>query len=266
MAQHWWQWLNPQRWRRWGVVTTLAGVGSAAAYYLQVMDRPWVGMVGAVCTFVAITLPARQVIKVRQSAKAERRAVELKERARIANLLEPLSDKLHRLVRISPGSEHEVRQRLKETFVRELAHSFDPGVRVAFYEYHRAARNTPARLSCDEFRAGRDGRPQIRFIAGRDSGDYLLNLMADKDGDPIFVADVRNPGSSYEKPPPEWASGGWHEYMVFGCAGVLSEGKRWGMLTFDAADPGLLADEDARVLLITAQLLATGLHATISKK
>ncbi|MFD8988981.1 hypothetical protein ACFVZ4_13105 [Streptomyces goshikiensis] len=266
MAQHWWQWLNPQQWRQWGVVTTLTGLGSAVAYYLQVMDRPWVGIAGAACTFVAIVWPARQVIKERRSADAGKRVAELGERKRIADLLEPLANKLHRLVRISPGSEAEARQRLKETFVRELAHSFDAGVRVAFYEYHRAAKNTPVRLTCDEFHSGRDGRPRIRFVAGHDPGDYLLDRMAQRADEPVFVANVRMPGLSYEKPPAEWGSAGWSEYTTFGCASVSSGGKKWGMLTFDAVDPELLVHEDARYLQITAQLLAAGLHATGSKK
>lgn len=215
MAWHWLRWGNPWNWRRWGVITALSGVVSAIAYFLQVVDEPQFGIPGAVCTLVAIVMPARQAIKERQELEEkskhererleqERDAAALAERERLADLLEPLATKVQRLVRISSGTENTIRQHLKEDFVRQLAQSFGTDVRVSFYEYHQGSKNNPPRLTCDgdEFHAGRDSKSKVKFLGRTGPGDYLLEWMAQRDSEPIYVKDVTSPGSSFEKSAP----------------------------------------------------------------
>jgi hypothetical protein len=201
-------------------------------------------------TWLTGRLATRQARKRQWAAEDSERMARIDTRIQIADVLRPLAETLAKLPSLSKAEKREQCESMKRGVVDAAAELLGPDrSRAGWFEY-QAGR--PARLvPVAELRRGRADPQRTEFVGGTLEGDAALALL--EQDTTRFCADVDT------DPPPGWDSAAHPVYRTFISAGVVADGRKFGMLTLDALEPGDLTPNDVYAMSLLAKLLAAAL-------
>jgi len=210
----------------------------------------WALVVTAAGTYLTGRVATRQARKRQWAAEDSERRARIDSRIQIADVLRPLAETLAKMPSLTKAEKLQQCESMKRGVVDAAAELLGPErSRAGWFEYvdDKVARLVPV----PDLRRGR-GDPQLtEFVQGTVEGDAALELL---DNDTTrFCPDVD------EDPPPGWTKARHSEYRTFISAGVVADGRRFGMLTLDALEPGDLTPNDVYALSLLAKLLAAAL-------
>lgn len=210
----------------------------------------WALVVTAGGTWVTGRLSTQQARRRQAAAEESERMARIDTRIQIADVLRPLAETLAKMPALTKAEKLQQCESMKRGVVDAVAELLGPErSRAGWFEYHD---QKPARLvPVAELRRGRADPQRTEFVRGTPEGDSALELL---DNDTTrFCADVDL------DPPPGWSSEAHSGYRTFIAAGVVAEGRKFGMLTLDALEPGDLTDDDLYSISLLAKLLAAAL-------
>jgi hypothetical protein len=201
-------------------------------------------------TYLTGRVATRQARKRQWEAEDSERRARIDTRIQIADVLRPLAETLAKMPSLSKAEKREQCESMKRGVVDAAAELLGPDrSRAGWFEYQDGR---PAKLvPVAELRRGRADPQRTEFVAGTVEGDAALALL---DNDTTrFCPDVDT------EPPPGWDSTAHAVYRTFISAGVVADGRKFGMLTLDALEPGDLTNNDVYAMSLLAKLLAAAL-------
>lgn len=210
----------------------------------------WLLVAASGGTWLTGRLATRQARKQQWAAEDSERMARIDTRIQIADVLRPLAETLAKLPALSKAEKREQCESMKRGVVDAAAELLGPErSRAGWFEYREGK---PSRLvPVAELRRGRADPQRTEFVEGTVEGDAALALL---DNDTTrFCPDVET------DPPPGWDPAAHPVYRTFISAGVVADGRRFGMLTLDALEPGDLTDNDVYAMSLLAKLLAAAL-------
>ncbi|MEU5425717.1 GAF domain-containing protein [Streptomyces olivoreticuli] len=247
------------RWLRklWAAGTLLAGLGNVAAYLLQ---SDWThrlpnAIAGAVCTLVAVALPAKKA----KDLVTQEEAIRNDERDNALQMFRSLVDEVAGISYAGTmKGRSEKRRKLKQAAVSAATRIGPRDTRAAFYDL-KTTKSKGRYLRCNEISHGRDGHPDTEFPAARADEDYMYDLMSPS-WTPLVIDNVREaPRRGETDPPTAWMDPKC-DYASFVAVQVRKRGKAVGILALDNPRQGELRRDHAHMLNVIAKLLASGLR------
>lgn len=210
----------------------------------------WALVLAAGGTWLTGRLSTRQAQRGRAAAEESERLARIETRIQIADVLRPLAETLAKMPSLSRAEKRQQCESMKRGVVDAVAELLGPErSRAGWFEYRdeRTAKLVPVA----ELRRGRADPQRTEFVQGTPEGDSALELL---DNDTTrFCPDVEL------EPPPGWSPELHSNYRTFIAAGVVAEGRKFGMLTLDALEPGDLTENDVYSISLLAKLLAAAL-------
>jgi len=210
----------------------------------------WALVVASGGTWLTGRLATRQARKRQWAAEDSERMARIDTRIQIADVLRPLAETLAKMPSLSKAEKLQQCESMKRGVVDAAAELLGPDrSRAGWFEYRegRTARLVPVA----ELRRGRSDPQRTEFVQGTVEGDAALDLL--ENDTTRFCPDVDL------EPPPGWVSEEHTVYKTFISAGVVADGRKFGMLTLDALEPGDLTDNDVYAMSLLAKLLAAAL-------
>jgi hypothetical protein len=251
---------EPRRWTAGALV--LAGLGLALAILTPVVSTlasgqaPWRNgwfwalVLTAGGTWLTGRISTRQAQRRQWLAEDSERQARIDTRIQFADVLQPLAETLAKLPSLSKSERKQQCESMKRGVVDAAAELLGPDrSRAGWFEY---LDDKPPRLvPVADLRRGRGDPQRTEFVAGTLEGDSALDLL--ENDSTRFCADVDL------DPPPGWSSAEHNSYRTFISAGVVADGRKFGMLSLDALDPGDLTTNDVYAMSLLAKLLAAAL-------
>jgi len=210
----------------------------------------WALVVASGGTWLTGRVTTWQARRQQWAAEESERMARIDTRIQIADVLRPLAETLAKMPSLSKSEKREQCESMKRGVVDAAAELLGPErSRAGWFEYREGR---PARLvPVAELRRGRGDPQRTEFVEGTPEGDAALALL---DNDTTrFCPDVDT------DPPPGWDSEAHPAYRTFISAGVVADGRKFGMLTLDALEPGDLTPNDVYAMSLLAKLLAAAL-------
>jgi transcriptional regulator with GAF, ATPase, and Fis domain len=210
----------------------------------------WALVVAAGGTWVTGRLTTRQARLGQWAAEESERLARIETRIQIADVVRPLAETLAKMPSLSKAEKRQQCESMKRGVVDAVAELMGPErARAGWFEYRD---DRPPRLvPVAELRRGRADPQRTQFVQGTPEGDAALDLLINDTT--RFCPDVDL------EPPPGWSSDRHSDYRTFISAGVVADGRKFGMLTLDALEPGDLTENDAYAISLLAKLLAAAL-------
>lgn len=201
-------------------------------------------------TYLTGRVATRQARKRQWAAEDSERMARIDTRIQIADVLRPLAETLAKMPSLSKSEKREQCESMKRGVVDAASELLGPDrARAGWFEYVDG--KSPRLVPVAELRRGREDPQRTEFVQGTVEGDAALALL---DNDTTrFCSDVDT------DPPPGWDSNNHPAYRTFISAGVVADGRKFGMLTLDALEPGDLTDNDVYAMSLLAKLLAAAL-------
>lgn len=210
----------------------------------------WALVVTAGGTWATGRLSTRQAQRRQAAAEESERLARIDTRIQIADVLRPLAETLAKMPFLSRAEKRQQCESMKRGVVDAVAELLGPErSRAGWFEYRDE--RIPRLLPVAELRRGRADPQRTEFVQGTLEGDSALDLL--ENDTTRFCPDVKL------EPPPGWSSELHSSYRTFIAAGVVAEGRKFGMLTLDALEPGDLTDNDVYSISLLAKLLAAAL-------
>jgi hypothetical protein len=210
----------------------------------------WLLVLAAGGTWLTGRLSTRQARLQQWAAEDSERMARIDTRIQIADVLRPLAETLAKMPSLSKAEKREQCESMKRGVVDAAAELLGPDrSRAGWFEYQegKQARLVPVA----ELRRGRSDPQRTEFVQGTLEGDAALALL--ENDTTRFCPDVDL------EPPPGWDSTAHPAYRTFISAGVVADGRKFGMLTLDALEPGDLTANDVYAMSLLAKLLAAAL-------
>lgn len=210
----------------------------------------WALVVAAGGTWLTGRVATRQARRRQWAAEDSERLARIATRIQIADVLRPLAETLAKMPSLSRAERLQQCESMKRGVVDAVAELLGPSrSRAGWFEYRDTR---PPRLDpVPDLRRGRADPQRTEFVGGSVEGDAALQLLVDDVN--RFCPDVDL------DPPPGWVPERHHGYRTFIAAPVVAEGRRFGMLTLDALEPGDLTENDVYAMSLLAKLLAAAL-------
>lgn len=210
----------------------------------------WALVVAAAGTWVTGRLSTRQAQRRQAAAEESERLARIGTRIQIADVLRPLAETLAKMPLLSRAEKRQQCESMKRGVVDAVAELMGPErSRAGWFEYRDD--RVPKLVPVAELRRGRADPQRTEFVQGTPEGDSALDLL--ENDTTRFCSDVEL------EPPPGWSSELHSSYRSFIAAPVVAEGRKFGMLTLDALEPGDLTEDDVYSISLLAKLLAAAL-------
>jgi len=251
---------EPRRWTAGALLLALLGLLLAVATpvlsTLASDDFTWANgwfwalVAASGGTWLTGRVTTRQAKVQQWAAEDSERRARIDTRVQIADVLRPLAETLAKMPSLSKAEKREQCESMKRGVVDAAAELLGPDrSRAGWFEYRD---DRPRRLiPVAELRRGRADPQRTEFVSGTVEGDAALELL--ENDTTRFCPDVDS------EPPPGWVSAEHNSYRTFISAGVVAEGRKFGMLTLDALQPGDLTQTDVYAMSLLAKLLAAAL-------
>ena len=210
----------------------------------------WALVVASGGTYVTGRLTTRAAQRRQRAAEESERMARINSRIQIADVLRPLAETLAKMPSLSRTERRQQCESMKRGVVDAAAELLGPDrSRAGWFEYHDD--RPPWLEPVAELRRGRADPQRTEFVQGTPEGDSALELL--ESDTTRFCPDVD------AEPPPGWDPEAHATYRTFISAGVVAEGRKFGMLTLDALEPGDLTENDVYAMSLLAKLLAAAL-------
>jgi transcriptional regulator with GAF, ATPase, and Fis domain len=195
-------------------------------------------------------ISTQQARRRQWAAEESERLARIETRIQIADVIRPLAETLAKMPSLSKAEKRQQCESMKRGVVDAVAELLGPErSRAGWFEYRDE--RVPRLVPVAELRRGRADPQRTEFVAGTAEGDAALALL--EDDSTRFCPDVEL------EPPPGWSSEAHSDYRTFIAAAVVAEGRKFGMLTLDALEPGDLTENDVYSMSLLAKLLAAAL-------
>jgi GAF domain-containing protein len=210
----------------------------------------WALVIAAGGSWLSGRLAARQAGRRQAAAENSERLARIDTRIQIADVLRPLAETLAKMPSLSRAEKRQQCESMKRGVVDAVAELLGPDrARAGWFEYRDE--RPPRLVPVAELRRGRADPQRTEFIQGTLEGDSALDLL--EQDTTRFCPDVDL------EPPPGWSSEAHSSYRTFIAAAVVAGGRKFGMLTLDALEPGDLTENDVYAVSLLAKLLAAAL-------
>jgi len=201
-------------------------------------------------TWLTGRVATRQARKRQWAAEDSERMARIDTRIQIADVLRPLAETLAKMPSLTRAEKLQQCESMKRGVVDAAAELLGPErSRAGWFEFRDGRQ--PRLVPVADLRRGRSDPQRTEFVAGTPEGDAALELL--ENDTTRFCPDVDL------EPPPGWTSEAHTVYKTFISAGVVADGRKFGMLTLDALEPGDLTDNDVYAMSLLAKLLAAAL-------